>query len=58
MYPKTVAGLMTCYTVGVPYFRRDLAGDLLFTAVMFASPLALVYLSKAFDRNGDHTAAA
>lgn len=58
MYPKTVAGLMTCYAVGVPYFRRAVAGDLLFTTAMFATPFVLLYLSRAFDRNGDHTAAA
>ena len=58
MYPKTVAGLMTCYAVGVPYFRRAAAGDLLFTSVMFATPFVLFHLSKAFHHDGDHTAAA
>ncbi|MGH9529004.1 MAG: DUF6580 family putative transport protein [Terriglobales bacterium] len=58
MYPKTVAGLMTCYAVGVPYFRRAVAGDLLFTAVMFATPFVLLQLSKTFHHDDDHTAAA
>ena len=58
MYPKTVAGLMTCYAVGVPYFRRAVAGDVLFTTVMFATPFVLFHLSKAFHHDGDHTAAA
>ncbi len=35
MYPKTLAGLATCYTAGLPFFRNEIAGDLLFTAVMF-----------------------
>ncbi len=35
MYPKTLAGLATCYAAGLPFFRNEMAGDLLFTAVMF-----------------------
>jgi hypothetical protein len=35
MYPKTLAGLMQCYTVGLPYFRRSVLGDLVFTAAFF-----------------------
>ena len=58
MYPKTVAGLMTCYAVGIPYFRRALAGDVLFTAAMFATPFVLLYLSRTFHSRGDHAAAA
>jgi hypothetical protein len=38
MYPKTLSGLTTCYAAGVPFFRRTLAGDMLFTAVMFGLP--------------------
>ncbi len=38
MYPKTMSGLMTCYAAGVPFFRRGLAGDMLFTAAMFGLP--------------------
>ena len=40
MYPKTVAGLMTCYTAALPFFRRGFEGDMLFTAVMFGLPAA------------------
>lgn len=58
MYPKTVAGLMTCYAVGVPYFRRAVTGDLLFTTMMFATPFLLFHLSKTFHDEGDHPAAA
>jgi hypothetical protein len=58
MYPKTVAGLMTCYVVGLPFFQRALAGDLLFTTVMFATPFALLLLARTFSGDGDHSAAA
>ena len=41
MYPKTLAGLMQCYAVGLPYFRRGALGDLIFTALFFATPILL-----------------
>ena len=44
MYPKTVAGLMTCYTVGLPFFQREVLADVLFTAVLFAIPAAIAAL--------------
>ena len=34
-YPKNFAGLMECYVAGLPFFRHDLVGDVLFTAVFF-----------------------
>ena len=40
MYPKTLAGLMTCYTAALPFFRRGFEGDMLFTAVLFGLPVA------------------
>jgi hypothetical protein len=58
MYPRTLAGLMACYAAGVPFFRRALEGDLLFTCVMFAVPVVLHALTGALDKSGDHTAAA
>jgi uncharacterized protein DUF6580 len=41
MYPKTFAGLMSSYSLGVPFFRNDLIGTMLFTAVFFAIPALL-----------------
>jgi hypothetical protein len=38
MYPKSLSGLAVCYTAALPFFRHTLAGDLLFTAVMFGLP--------------------
>jgi hypothetical protein len=58
LYPKTVAGLMTSYAIGLPHFRRSVPGDLLFTTVMFAAPAVLTWLSHAFDKDSDHAAAA
>jgi hypothetical protein len=34
-YPKTLAGLAACYVAAVPFFQNTLAGDLVFTALLF-----------------------
>jgi hypothetical protein len=57
LYPKTWAGLMTCYEAAVPFFRHALVGDLLFSGVMFATPTVLHALSEAFG-GSDHAAPA
>jgi hypothetical protein len=36
-YPKTLAGLMECYTLAIPFFRNSLIGDVLFSAIMYFS---------------------
>lgn len=36
-YTQDIAGLLHSYAAGVPFFRGTLAGDLLFTAVLFGS---------------------
>ena len=38
MYPKTIAGLVECYAVGLPYFRHEVLSDVLFGAVFFGLP--------------------
>jgi len=35
LYPKTTAGLMACYTAGLPFFRNTVLGDLFFCAALF-----------------------
>lgn len=35
LYPKTVAGLIECYVMALPFFRNSVAGDLAFTALLF-----------------------
>jgi hypothetical protein len=57
MYPRTFSGLMACYAAGVPFFRRGVEGDLLFTCAMFGLPVLLNALSGVSDKAGDHTAA-
>ncbi|MFY9559742.1 MAG: DUF6580 family putative transport protein [Terriglobales bacterium] len=57
MYPKTVSGLMTCYAAGLPFFRRGMEGDLLFTAVMFGVPMAAGALARWMKPQGTAAAA-
>ena len=56
MYPRTLAGLMTCYAAGVPFFRHTVEGDLVYTAAMFGLPVAVAALSRWMGRA--HGAAA
>ncbi len=58
MYPRSVAGLLTCYEAGIPFFQRGVVGDLLFTAAMFATPILLHAVSEWRHKSPDHTAAA
>ena len=58
MYPRTAAGLMTCYGAGLPFFRHGVIGDLLFTAAMFGAPVLFHALAGWLNRSSDHTAAA
>jgi hypothetical protein len=58
LYPHTGSGLMMSYTIGLPFFQRSMAGDLLFTSAMFATPYALHLLAGAFEKDSDHIASA
>jgi hypothetical protein len=58
MYPRNFAGLMLCYDAGLPFFRRAIAGDVIFTAVLFATPVLLRAIAGRMGKAGDHTAAA
>jgi hypothetical protein len=57
-YARNLSGVLTSYEAGLPFFRHALEGDLLFSMVMFATPLALQAISGVFSKEGDHTAAA
>ena len=35
LYPKTLEGLIGCYTAGIPFFLRSLSGDLFFASLFF-----------------------
>ena len=35
MYPQTLSGLAACYVAAIPFFQNTMAGDLLFSALLF-----------------------
>ncbi len=54
LYPKSVAGLTTCYVAALPFFRNSALGDLFYAAVMFGS---YYWLSQRFFAAREHRAA-
>jgi hypothetical protein len=57
-FPMNLKGLEMAYAAGLPFFRRALEGDLVFTLAMFAAPFAFGALSGAIKQLGDTTAAS
>ena len=37
MYPKNIAGLISCYIAGIPFMNNTIISDFLFTTVLFGS---------------------
>jgi hypothetical protein len=35
IYPHTIAGLVQCYAAGLPFYKNTLAGDMLWSVVLF-----------------------
>jgi hypothetical protein len=35
LYPRTLPGLMACYTAAIPFFRNSLIGDMAYAAILF-----------------------
>jgi hypothetical protein len=58
MYAKTASGLVACYAAGVPFFRRTLEGDMLYTAVMFGLPVVAAAVARSMGKSDDSQAAA
>ena len=54
-YPKTSAGLAACYIAGLPLFWNTLAGDALFSALLFG---ALFLAERAYPAFRPNVAAA
>ncbi len=50
MYPHTLAGLLDCYALALPFFRNGLLADLFFSGVLFGA-WAFLTSSKKADSN-------
>jgi hypothetical protein len=47
MYPPTFEGLVACYVAGIPFFRNTIAGDFVYTAILFgAFEMAVKHFSQ------------
>lgn len=46
IYPQTWQGLVDSYTMGLPFFRNTLAGDLFYTGLMFGTMEAVIYFKS------------
>jgi hypothetical protein len=48
LYPKSPAGLVACYVLGIPFFANSLAGDAFYAAILFGGFAIVERLSPAF----------
>ena len=46
-YPKTIEGLLTCYTLAIPFFKNTLVSTCLFTGILVIS---IKYLESANNK--------
>ena len=46
MYEQTWAGLVLCYTMAIPFFQNTIAGDMMWSGIVFGSYFALRHFSK------------
>lgn len=50
-YPHTWAGIVSCFTLALPFFKNTFVGDLIYSGVIFgAYELALKYSNKEENR--------
>jgi len=57
-YPHTRAGLFTCFVAAVPYFWNTLAGDVLYSAVLFGGFALAERMAPALQAREPHSAAS
>jgi hypothetical protein len=50
LYPKTMAGLIECYTLGLPWFRPTLIANLVFVPVLFGAHALLARFAFPNER--------
>jgi hypothetical protein len=58
LYPKTFAGLVTCYAAAIPFFQKGLASDLLFSTVFFGVPVLIAHTREALEAKAHKNIAA
>lgn len=46
MYPKTAAGLLSCYAAGLPFYRNDALATMVVCGVLFGAPVLARSISE------------
>ncbi len=49
LYPNTLEGLLMCYTAAIPFFGNAVAGDLIFSTLLFGSYALITYKSMSVN---------
>ncbi|HEY4378779.1 MAG TPA: DUF6580 family putative transport protein [Acidobacteriaceae bacterium] len=49
MYPKTLSGLAACYTLGLPFYRNDIASTAITAGVLFGLPVLAAKLAESME---------
>jgi hypothetical protein len=57
-YPKTLAGLIACYTAAIPFFEKGLAANLVFSAILFGVPALITATWRAMPKSAGKDATA
>jgi hypothetical protein len=55
-YPRTPAGLAACYVAGIPLFWNTLAGDAIYTALLFGAVVMAEHLAPSLGLRTQHAA--
>lgn len=53
-YPHTLQGLLNCYTMGLPFFRNTILGDLFYVGVMFGLMEIVTYANYKLAKKEIH----
>jgi hypothetical protein len=46
LYPRTVAGLATCYTAALPFYRNDLISTAITASALFGLPVLAAKIAE------------
>ena len=52
LYPHTLDGLIQCYFMALPFFRNDIAGNVLWTAMLFGLFVLIQLWIKTYQNKG------
>lgn len=52
LYPRTLAGLVSCYALALPFFRNTLLSDIIYTASLFGLYVLAIRLAQGFTMYG------